>query len=283
MASTFDELNRMWMAHRTPTSFSPASQRISTVSSEAQWIWWWFRYFKENTDYKAYCIARRMGDDSARAALEVKFGRIAELYLDWGDIHALAPMGRDEPEWRSWLHEHFHLFFSVKPEVWQVTSPTDEVEAEHMLVQIPMALPRHEVVRLFTEFVAQHYVPSAPREPLPEKYPLYAPRGRIDSSTFDAVRKAYYVEFASEVWYKNAPYQKLTHAETALKIMDIVDREELGFKKWDKDGELMRRHRENKLSKADLDSYKTLVRRCKEDYAGYVANTIHGIFPKKDS
>jgi hypothetical protein len=282
MATTFDELNSMSMAKYKRADVSPASQRISTVSSEAQWIWWWFRYFHENPDYKAYCIARRTGDDTARAGLEAEFSRIADLYADWGDIHALKPMGRAQPEWRSWLHEHFYLFFPVKPEISQVSSPTDEIEAQHMLVQIPLALPRHEVVRLFTEFVARHYAPSPARQLLPEKYPLYAPRGKIDSSTFDAVRKAYYVEFASEVWYQNAPYQKLKHAETALKIMDIAGKEELGFKTWDEDGELIRRHHENKLSKADLDSYKKMVKRYKDDYAGYVANTIHGIFPKKE-
>ena len=60
---------------------------------------------------------------------------------------------------------------------------------------------------------------------LKPKYQLYAPEGRIDQSTFQSVKKAFYVNSAAQqhVWFPT------TNAGTALEVMALELKSQLGF------------------------------------------------------
>ncbi|WP_157692242.1 hypothetical protein [Burkholderia pseudomallei] len=73
----------------------------------------WLSFFQQNAYFKAYCRAKRSGDADAREChdLEARYPRIAELYEDWGDIHALPTILEKSDAWNEWLASKRHLFF----------------------------------------------------------------------------------------------------------------------------------------------------------------------------
>jgi len=251
---------------RTSTTFS-----INDTASD--WLWWWYRYFKENADYKAYCEARRSDDAELCADLESRFERIAELYDDWGDIHAGKKLYKNESSWHEWLYERRHLFFVDVPSV-RTLSAVANVEHGAIAIQIPATVSKEQLLQALTEFVERNYADLrvAPKP----KYELHAPEGRIDQSTFQAVKKAWVVRRVSLHHLEHAT----THAGTALEVMALELKSELGFN-WELESDQQERLRNGTLSMLELDSFKKQIGRYKAQYEAYVANTIHGVFPKK--
>jgi hypothetical protein len=246
------------------------------------WIWWWLRYFQQNHDYKAYCEARRSGDSAASYSLENRFSRISELYTDWGDIHILK-MGRERNEWKAWLYEHRHLFNVIVPSIRQIELPITGIESGNIAIQIPEGLQKKKALRLFEAFIECQYPDSKTiGESKSEKYSLYAPKGRIDQSTFNSVKKAYYSQFLAQ-HPERLGLQQRSHAETALEIMSLDFKANLGFNDtWQLDPDQEQRLRTGTLSMLELESFKKQIGRFHKTYVAYVANTIHGVFPKSD-
>ncbi|WP_183722479.1 hypothetical protein [Paraburkholderia sp. WP4_3_2] len=245
-----------------------------TINDTASdWLWWWYRYFKENADYKAYCEARRNGDTAICSMLESRFERIAELYEDWGDIHLGKRLYKNESSWREWLFDRRHLFFINEPAV-KTLSRSADVERGAIAIQIPAAVSKNDLLRVVTEFIEQNYA-DLRTTPKP-KYELYAPEGRIDQRTFQTVKKSFYVHAAAQqhVWFPDS------NAGTALEVMALELKTQLGFD-WELEADQEERLRNGKLSMLELDSFKKQIARYKAQFDGYVANTIHGVFPKK--
>jgi hypothetical protein len=273
LSANFEKISSMFKITRSVgESERPDLDNFGINPTASVWIWWWYAYFKENKDYQAYCEARRMDDDTSCEELENRFERISDLYSDWGDIHAIRPMHRNENGWKKWLYNHRHMFFVDVPAVKHVKSPV-EIDKGSIAVQIPAALSKEEVLRLLEEFVDQSYKES---DTVPEpKYQLHAPEGRIDQSTFQSVKKAMYIQ-------RMAAYPKRrqhNNAEVALEVMSLELKSRLGFK-WKLAPDQEERLKAGSLSMLELDSDKRQVGRFKANYAAYVANTIHGIFPK---
>ena len=89
MAANSEQIASMFrITYSTGSEASRTHPEFSIDDTASDWLWWWYRYFKENGDYKAYCEARRDGDSEICSDLEGRFDRIAELYKDWGDIHS---------------------------------------------------------------------------------------------------------------------------------------------------------------------------------------------------
>jgi hypothetical protein len=239
----------------------------------SDWLWWWYRYFKENADYKAYCDARRDDDTTTCSILEGVFDRIAELYEDWGDIHHGKRLYKNESSWREWLYERRHLFFAEVPTVKALSNLAD-LEHGAIAIQIPATVSKDELRQALTEFVERDYagLRVAPKP----KYELYAPGGRIDQSTFQSVRKSYLVQRVA-LHHVEHP---TTYAGTALEVMALELKNELGFN-WELEPDQEERLRNGTLSMLELDSFKKQVARYKAQFDAYVANTIHGVFPKK--
>ncbi|MBV7539070.1 hypothetical protein KW842_25200 [Duganella sp. sic0402] len=275
MAANFDQILSMFKINYLPNeSGKPSSENFRIDDGASRWLWWWYRYFMENTDYEAYCVARREDDETMTLELEKRFPKIAELYDDWGDIHRGRPMQRNENQWKQWLYERRHLFFIDVPAVQPLALPAVEVTANAFALQIPTSLAKEEVVQLFTKFIDDHYA-SIQTSPLP-KYQLYAPEGRIDQTTFQAVKKSFYVQTVSE-HHEQYP---TSNAGTGLEVMALELSKELGFS-WELEPHQQEALENGTLSMLDLDSIKRQVGRYKSNFAAYVTNTIDGVFPKK--
>lgn len=253
-------------AGRTSTGFS-------INDSASDWLWWWYRYFKENGDYKAYCEARRDGDSETCSDLEGRFDRIAELYEDWGDIHSDKRLYKNESSWREWLYERRHLFLTEVPPIRTLVTLSD-VPSGAIAIQIPNTVSKDELLQFLAEFADAEY--AMLRSTSRPKYQLYAPEGRIDQSTFQTVKKAFYVHAAAQqhVWFPG------TYAGTALEVMALELKSQLGFG-WELEPDQEERLRNGTLSMLELDAFKKQVARYKAQFDSYVGNTIHGVFPKK--
>lgn len=251
----------------------PERSKYETVS---EWVRWWWLYLKENEHFTAYCRARREGDTTTCSKLERDYTKIAELYDDWHDIDVIDKYGMSKSAWKTWFDDHRDLFLEREPEVRLVSLPNVQSVAGHLLVQIPQGLTKDEVLELVAKFVDQSYDTTTPRVAIPPpKYSLYAPKGRLDKSTFQAVSKAYWLNCALDTYHGGTR----SLSEVALYIID--NETDMGF-----DWKLVDidhgRRRNGSFTMAALDQFKPQVIRYKKHYAAYVANTIDGIFPKKE-
>ncbi|MBN3804954.1 hypothetical protein GXB81_18130 [Paraburkholderia sp. Ac-20336] len=73
----------------------------------------WFSFFRQNEVFESYCASKRAGDAGATECVEreAKHPCIAELYEDWGDIHALPTIAENSDAWHEWLASKRRLFF----------------------------------------------------------------------------------------------------------------------------------------------------------------------------
>lgn len=261
------------LTHLSESTNGQTKPDFTINDTASDWLWWWYRYFKENADYKAYCDARRDDDAAICSMLESRFERIAELYEDWGDIHHGKRLYKNESSWPEWLFDRRHLFFTSEPAV-KTLSRTADVEHGAIAIQIPTTASKSDLLRAITEFIEQNYA-DLRTTPKP-KYELYAPAGRIDQSTFLTVKKSFYVHAAARqhVWFPDS------NAGTALEVMALELKSQLGFD-WELEPDQEERLRNGTLSMLELDSFKKQVARYKAQFDAYVANTIHGVFPKK--
>jgi hypothetical protein len=275
LGANFEQISSMFRA--TYSNVEPGKSSATNFQIDegaSNWLWWWYRYFKENTDYEAYCVARYDDDCSMALDLEKRFPRIAELYSDWGDIHRIRPMHKNEMLWKMWLYERRHLFFVDVPSIRPLALPITEIENGCIAIQIPSAATKDEVLQLFTKFIDSHYTElQTAHEP---KYQLYAPEGRIDQSTFQTVKKAFYVQTVSE-HHEQFP---TSNAGTALEVMALELKTQLGFS-WELEDQQKIDLENGTLSMIDLDSVKRQIARYKSNFSAYVANTIEGVFPRK--
>ncbi|OHU97803.1 hypothetical protein BLA34_22015 [Ralstonia solanacearum] len=275
MAANLEQIASMF---RVTYSKGPADGNAADAfvidKTASDWLWWWYRYLRENHDYEAYCTARRTSDTEQRARLEAQFERVAEVYSDWGDIHDLKPMHRNEAGWQRWLYEKRRLFFVEVPPVKAIDLPAAMIDNGGIAIQIPATVSKDELLRLLGEFVEQNFATLA--DAGTPKYQLYAPQGRIDQSTLQSVKKAFYVNAASQ----QHVLFPTSNAGTALEIMALELKTELGFD-WELDPDQEERLQKGTLSMLELESVKKQVARYKAQYDAYVSNTIHGVFPKK--
>lgn len=274
MAANSEQIASMFrITYSTGSEASRTHPEFSIDDTASDWLWWWYRYFKENGDYKAYCEARRDGDSEICSDLEGRFDRIAELYKDWGDIHSGKRLYKNESSWREWLYERRHLFLIEVPPIRTLVT-LSEVPRNGIAIQIPNTVSKDELLQLLAEFIERDYAELG--DTLKPKYQLYAPEGRIDQSTFQSVKKAFYVNSAAQqhVWFPT------TNAGTALEVMALELKSQLGFG-WELEPDQEERLRNGTLSMLELDSFKKQVARYKAQFDAYVANTIHGVFPKK--
>jgi hypothetical protein len=58
LGTNFEQISSMFKvtySNDEPEKSSATNFQIDAGASN--WLWWWYRYFKENTDYEAYCVA----------------------------------------------------------------------------------------------------------------------------------------------------------------------------------------------------------------------------------
>ena len=74
-----------------------------------RWISGWLYCFQHNPEYKAYCDAKQHKDIVCCIELEKQHAPIADLYLDWGDIHSIDARSSSE-SFVSWYESKKNLF-----------------------------------------------------------------------------------------------------------------------------------------------------------------------------
>jgi len=101
------------------------------------WLDKWLYCFKQNADYKAYCIAKEMGDAVTCEQFEAKYERIADLYADWGDIRNIVFRGQSET-FKLWRGERSKLFLQLDMVRWIENPAEYEHRAGHALIEVPL-------------------------------------------------------------------------------------------------------------------------------------------------
>lgn len=237
-----------------------------------EWIWYWFRCFKLNNDYKRYCEAKRNKDSKALALLERKFKRISELYADWGDIHAFSERAANRKHWKAWLEEHRHLFVNEDSRKAVVIRTTPKkLDQQYLYLKVPIRKSAPMAINEAKELIRKEYskakIKAAAKTGV-VKYPLAVKI--ISDRTLKGVRKAL------NVWhlYNPAIGRDRTAKEVALILAEGKrGKKAKGVADWTWTLE--------NFNYGDLDDMRVQVMKYNRNAKNIIANTIKGRFPVK--
>jgi hypothetical protein len=232
-------------------------------------VWFWFRFFRLNENFKKYCEARRNVDDVTRRRLEKEFQKIEELYNDWGDIHILPDMYHDDLiEWKAWLNNKRSLFFVHDIEI--VDTCDESPEGGKISISIPTGLNKIQLCRLFEEFVVKNpgILGSGP------KYSLTSIKGQRQSETLNRLEKA---ELVHDLVSGYGEFE-FSYAEIAELILKVPSLREFGFK-WYPTADQKVRMENKAFRKSEVSDYKRTLVNLKRFFENTVEGTIQGRFP----
>ncbi|KVW05810.1 hypothetical protein WK91_34540 [Burkholderia cepacia] len=238
----------------------------------------WLKCFQQNTDFKAYCEAKRNGKAGTCAALEQAHDRIAELYEDWGDIHILPSMD-ESSNWWQWFEPRQHLF--LLPDV-QIADPIEWLAESDgtTLVAIPNGLTKDQLLHVLTEFVSSHpdILGHGP------KYEIQRVRGESLSDTLKRIHRARSVYLMQTLQQLDPSTRRSFSSRAAGSVVKRVEANRvLGFD-WFMNGEVNQRlFEQGKLPSEELKNYTKTIDNLRNSYQGCIDNTIRGIFPIKKS
>lgn len=238
----------------------------------------WKKCFQQNADFKAYCDAKRSGDAKTHSALEEKHARIAELYDDWGDIHA-TPSEADQDLGLGWLHTQGSLFSFPEVEKsgvlrWQRLQKADNA----ILVKIPKGLRKDQLLDVIADFVEENpdVLGDGP------KYEISYLKGKQPEETLKYVRRAS-IAHLYLTDKKSAGGSTKDHAETVIRaiVSDPEVRSMLGLN-WRIHGELNQQlFEQDKRSADEIKNYTRTLTNLNNFYADCIDGAIRGTFPSK--
>lgn len=232
----------------------------------------WLKCLHLHPDFEAYCDAKRSGDADACAALEQEHPRIAELYEDWGDIHALHSVDDTETV-LEWYGSRQHLF--APPEA-TVVDPIEWLAepSNTTLVAIPNGLPREQLLQVFDDFVSNHpeILGNGP------KYQVMPIKGERMADTLKRLYRARTVHLALTIAKLGAVKSAPAKATKSILRNEGANRR-LGFN-WFVRGAVNKKLLEqDKLPADDLKDYTRTINNLDKFYRASVDGTIRGIFP----
>ena len=253
---------------------------------DMRWMMQWLWFFGRNRDYWAYCKAKRIGRADVCERLEREFPRIAELYSDWRDIHAVD-LFSDVAAQCEWWKPMRHLFYDLPRVVWIEDPKVYEHRPGYMLVELPLMDTKAATMRVFEQFAdltygirarAQESTKPAMRLALQArsgaKYTFHPDGGKLSAATRKAIAKAIYADKLRRT--KGQDGKALSLTDTVLAIKQDP-KNPFGWSLTDTD----KRDIATGMFKKGLfaSSEITLVKRARKDFDAYVRNTIHGRFP----
>ena len=247
------------------------------------WLDKWLYCFRQNADYKSYCIAKKMGEAVTCAQLETKYVRIADLYADWGDIKNIVFKGSSET-FKLWREERRNLFLQSDMIRWIENPATYVHRAGYMLVEVPLFDKKKDTASNLEKYFNLVYktrkraVEESTKEtvrliqgPLPQ--PKYTLHGDFNKATQGTVRKAIYA----------AMYRLVTKDVQALSQTDIVIAIMQDAKnpfKWAMTDSDNAAHARGTFKKSLFNGPKVkMLVKANHDFDALVRNTIHGRFP----
>ncbi|MHA6847042.1 hypothetical protein [Ralstonia syzygii] len=235
----------------------------------------WLKCLHLHPDFEAYCNAKRTGDADTCATLEQEHPRIAELYEDWGDIHAL-PSVHDSETVLEWYGPRQHLF--APPEA-TVVDPIEWLTARSntTLVAVPNGLTREQLLEVLDDFVSEHpeMLGNGP------KYQVMSIKGERPAATLKRLYQARPVFLAlSGLFAGKRDLIKGLPAKVATTILKSEGpNRRLGFN-WFVHGEVNKRLLEHdNLPSEELKGYAKTIDNLDKFYRACVDSTIRGIFP----
>lgn len=253
----------------------------------AKWLRLWMFCFQQNTDFEAYCVARRDKDESACQDLEGRFDRIMELYADWGNIHLINARSSSD-SFAAWKNERHHLFYRSSLIRW-IEDPNAYVHSPgRFLLDVPFAEHKADTLKQLNRYVdfvykmrdrAAHHStkPVARLVNLPLPAAKYSLHGDFNKATRGRVTKAIYVAFYRYKQIQNNG-KPLSTSETVLAIKQDP-KNPLGWKMLRADESALSSNAFKKHLFAGSGTEITLLKRHRKDFAALVRNTIYGRFP----
>jgi len=241
----------------------------------------WVGFLDLNEDYEDYCIARRKKDAVAIKDIETRYPAgvhvgIAQLFNDWGDIHA------DGWSFAAWLAPRRHLFF--KPEQ-VITYATDDAirSSDAVLISLPKGVnDKQKLWTLFSQFCTKHYLPDHG-----DYVPPYRVNGKMSVSLLKKLEMATMVD---EFFLYNDQEQEkkrdreYSHAQVVKSIMfNPLLRYRYGVEKvWQDHASALANNAKNgdiKLTANELSSKKPHIVELEKLFNDCVKQVIYGIFP----
>ncbi len=248
-----------------------------------EWLW----FFRRNRDYWRYCKAKQLGRVDVCQQLEASFPRIAELYADWGDIHA-SNLVSDAEAQRKWWVTRARLFIDFHGPTWIEDPATYVHRPGHLLVEIPLLDTKAATMRAFDRYLGLQYMhrqraltkstkPAVRLVMQPRsgpKYRLHPDGAKPNAATKRALAKAAYVDQLRR--QRRVDGNQLSLTDTVLAIKQDP-KNPFGWSMTEQD----KRDMAKGVFKKGLyaGSEITLIKRARKDFDAYVRNTIHGRFP----
>lgn len=246
----------------------------------------WLFFFMHNRDYRRYCWARRTKRDADRQELEEQYAGLAELFNDWGDIHAVD-LFNDVQAQREWWASRWHLFWDRPRVVWIEDPSTYEPRPGYMLIELPLMETKADALRIFERFLDLNeqgrkradestkplFRMVAQKRP-GSKYHFHPEGWQLSTATRGALSKAAYV---GRLRYRKTPEGKSLSLTDKVLVIKQDPKNPFGWSLTEQD---MRDIAKGVYKKGLYGSSEvTLVKRAVKDFDAYVRNTIHGRFP----
>lgn len=248
-----------------------------------RWISGWLYCFQHNPEYKAYCDAKQHKDIVCCIELEKQHAPIADLYLDWGDIHSIDARSSSE-SFVSWYESKKNLFQDYSLVSW-VADPVNYIHRPgHLLLDVPFADLKSvtmENLKRFIDFAYKFRMQTVEQsmiaaermanQPLPG--PKYTLAGDLMNSSIGRLLKAIYI---NDISSKEKSGRHLTNAELVLYAM----RDPENPFNWK-----MQKHDHEAVAAGTFynsitdSSEISLIKRHRKDFDALVRNTVRGRFP----
>lgn len=241
---------------------------LSSDEIRDKMVWCWFRLFRLNPDFSLYCEAKRNNDSVTCFDLEKKFGRIAKLYEDWGDIHILPSMYDDRlTVWKNWFSTKQHLF---APTIDLVESPAYSVGGGRILASIPRGVTKKEFKGMLEKFF------DANADIFDEEltYSIRSIKGETQRETLLRLERA---ELVNDLIGGEDDF-KYTHSEIAELVLKSPVLRESGFN-WYPTSNQTSRIENKSLQLSEMNDYKRTIVNLNNFYKACIESTVHGIFP----
>lgn len=237
-----------------------------------EWVSFWYQCLSQNIDYSLYCNAREANETKKCKEFENRFEKIAQIYDDFGTLDGWPEDGMNSELWREWFVPRKHLFM---PSVQIIPNTSAHVLAPgHILIDVQLQKDAAATMELITGIINSHYKEHSVVPHAPPKYSLYLKNGRL-AHGYEKVRQAC-VSVSRSYRYDSITFEELRHVDAVTAFI----RGEIDNLGWELDRVARKELDElGILSEQRLDSYRTMLNRCRRDFQGFAKNAIRGRFP----
>lgn len=116
----------------------------------------WLFVMKFNDDYTDYSEAVKTNNAAKCKELEGKFGELATLYADWGNIESVTA-DVESDSFKQWLMPRESLFF-VDKKIKAIITPSDyKFKQGHLLLDIPLLDTKTKTVEAIRDYINKLY------------------------------------------------------------------------------------------------------------------------------